>query len=301
MMNKFNKNILAILLFSVVLVLDSCEKEIDFKGDVSEPRLVLNALVELDSAFRIHLESSQFFLSNSDQSSMAISSGATVVVKNLSTNQTYEMTESTSGSLYEFPFLVTPYTSYSVEVTHPDFESISATTQTLSAVPIVSIDTSSVVQNNEDRLRFELKFNDPAGDENYYLIQVELTETYDEENTYTYPMSLGSTDPAIDNAGNTEIDGSTYDQPYLLLEDKTFNGANKTLIFSSYNPFAWSGGTIDEFKVTLINMNKETFLYLKSVNLFNQQDFFSEPVKIFSNVLNGFGIFGFMSYSVVEL
>lgn len=301
-MNKFSLNKFAILLFLSATILLSCEKEIDFKGDSSEPRLVLNALVELDSTFRVHLERSRFFLDNSPQSDMAITSGATVVVRNLNTNQSYEMTTSTIGSLYEFPFTVTPNTNYSIEISHPDYIAISATTKTLSAVPIVSIDTTSVFQNNENRLRFELKFNDPSGYENFYLIQVELTEVFNEQDTLTYPMYLSSNDPAIDNSGNTDIDGSTYDMPYLILEDRTFNGGSKTLVFTSYNPFYWSSPMEStRLKVKLTNMNKETYMYFNSVNLFNQQDFFSEPVKIFSNILEGFGIFGFMSYSEIEL
>jgi hypothetical protein len=300
MMNKFSAQRIVIALFVSTLFLISCQKEIDFKGDVSEPRLVLNALVELDSAFRVHLARSRFFLDNSPQSDMAIASGATVTVKNLSTNQTYVLTESTAGSLYEFPFVVTANTNYSIEVSHPDYNAISATTKTLSAVPIISIDTSSIFQNNESRLRFELKFNDPAADENFYLIHVELQEVY-ETDTFSYPLYITSSDPAIDNSGNTDIDGSTYDMPYLALEDKTFNGGTKTLVFTGYNPFAWSSDPSSKLTVKLTNMNRETFLYFKSVNLFGQQDIFSEPVKIFSNILEGFGIFGFMSYSEVEM
>ena len=299
-MNKFSLNRLAALLFLSISVLFSCEKEIDFKGDVSEPRMVLNALVELDSAFRVHLERSRFFLDNSPQSDMAIASGATVTVKNLTTNQTYVLTESTTGSLYEFPFTVTANTSYSIDVSHPDYNAVSATTQTLSGVPILTVDTTSIQQNNESRLRFELKFNDPAADENYYLIHVDIQEVY-ETDTFSYPLYVMSSDLAIDNSGNTDIDGSTYDMPYLALEDKTFNGGAKTLVFTSYNPFAWSSDPSSKMTIKLTNMNRETYLYFKSVNLFGQQDIFSEPVKIFSNILEGFGIFGFMSYSEIEL
>lgn len=299
-MNKFSLNKVAALLFLSAAVLFSCEKEIDFKGDVSEPRLVLNALVELDSTFRVHLERSRFFLDNSPQNDLAVTSGATVTVKNLTTNQTYVLTESTAGSLYEFPFTVTANTSYSIEVSHPDYNAVSATTQTLSGVPILSVDTTSILQNNESRLRFELKFNDPGADENYYLIHVDIQEVY-ETDTFSYPLYVMSNDPAIDNSGNTDIDGSTYDMPYLALEDKTFNGGTKTLVFTSYNPFAWSSNPSSKLTIKLTNMNRETYLYFKSVNLFGQQDIFSEPVKIFSNILEGFGIFGFMSYSEIEL
>lgn len=286
-----------ILAFS--LMLSSCEKEIDFKGDVSAPRLVLNGIVELDSNFTVFLERSTFFLDNSPQSSQAISEGATLIVKNLDNNQTYSMNASTEGNRYVFPFTVTPNTRYSIEVSHPDYPSISSEMKTLSGVQIISVDTSSYEQNFDSRLRFEVKWNDNASEENYYLVQVILTDVWD-EGSYTYPLYVSSTDPAVDNSGNTGIDGSLNDVPFLALSDATFNGGQKTLKFESYNPFYW-GGDETTLKIQIISMSKEVFMYKKSVDLFLQQDFFSEPVKVFSNILNGFGIFGFTSTSSWDL
>lgn len=280
-------------ILAATLGLFSCEKEIVFKGDVSAPRLVINGIVELDSSFQIHLERTTFFLDNSPPSNAAISSGATVIVKNLTTNDTYTMSQSTEGSLYKFPFLVTPNTLYSIEVNHPDFPAISAEMKTLSGIQILGLDTSSVMQSDESILRYDLTFNDNPNEENYYLVHVISSQVWDTEE-YFYPMFIGSKDPAVDNSQNTDIDGSASYKSYILLSDATFNGSQKTLRFESSNPYYW-GGTETSMTVELFSITKEVFLYRKSVSLFQEQDFFSEPVKVFSNILNGFGIFGFTS------
>ena len=50
--------------------------------------------------------------------------------------------------------------------------------------------------------------------------------------------------------------------------------------------------------VELQALSPELYRYLKSVELFRitENDAFSEPVQIYSNVQNGWGIFGALSY-----
>jgi hypothetical protein len=48
-------------------------------------------------------------------------------------------------------------------------------------------------------------------------------------------------------------------------------------------------------------MNKETYLYYVSTQANINSDFFSEPVKVLSNIENGFGIFGSLNYSFKKL
>ena len=49
-----------------ILLMVSCEKEIEFKGDTVQPMMVVNGLVTPDSTIKIHLSKSKFFLSNKE-------------------------------------------------------------------------------------------------------------------------------------------------------------------------------------------------------------------------------------------
>lgn len=291
------------LMILTLLLGFSCEREIEFNGEISKPRLVLNGIVELDSNFRVTLEKSRFFLSNEDESNLFITSGAQIIVRDLTNGQTYELNASTDDEVYEFPFVVTENTRYEIEASYADFETISAETTTLSRVEINSVDTTwfSIDDDGwiQDKLRFEMSFSDPGNNDNYYMITVSSSQDFG-EGEYFYPIWLSSKDPAVDNEGNTDVDGSVYETPQLTMLDDTFNGGSKTIVFEGYNPFVWEDPDVEnKMKVQLYSMNAEVYKYFKSVRLYQQQDFFSEPVKVFSNILNGFGIFGFTSIDEV--
>lgn len=293
MMNKFTIGLM------VLLSLFSCRKEIDFNGDTSESRLVVNGVVEMDSTFAVNVEKSTFFLDNNFNQNKFITSGATLTLENQNTGEIYVVTDPLYGSYYEFPFMVTPNTSYSIKVEHESFNTVTSSTQTLSKTPIINVDTTSLESEDGQRLQFSLNWNDPAGEENYYMIRVK--ESYDSIFEYGSSenfLQINSKDPSVEEINNSDIDGSTYDLNYLLLSDALFNGAEKTIDFSIYHPFYWSEDS-KKIEVMLISMNKETYLYFKSVQFHQPDDFFSEPVKIYNNIEEGFGIFGFLSYSVV--
>jgi hypothetical protein len=282
-MVKTLKFILAIFLFMAF----SCQKEIEYNGPGKDTRLVLNGVVENDSIFRLSLEKTIFFLSNEPVEAKYITSGATINVTNLSTKQSYSLNQSNVGDLYEFPFFVTPDTKYSVSVTHPDYNSIESEITTTSKVDIISVDTSTIVKDQQNFLKVRITWNDPST-ENYYMIRVKSKYASANE-YYEYPYYLLSNDVSIDNSQNTDIDGSIYPVSDLMFDDTKFNGQTKTLevLFNYNNPYIdpFNPATIVN-ELYLITMNKETFKYYVSLKKNVNMDFFSEPVKVFTNITN---------------
>jgi hypothetical protein len=281
-----------------LLITFSCQKEIEYKGPGKDPRLVLNGVVENDSVFRLSLEKTVFFLSNESSEAKYITSGATINVTNLSTNQSYSLNQSNAGNLYEFPFVVTSDTKYKVSVVHPDYPSIESEMTTTSKVEIISVDTSTVVKDQQNFLKARITWNDPSS-ENYYMIRVK-SKYYSANQYYEYPYYLLSNDVSVDNSQNTDIDGSVYPVSDLMFDDKKFNGQTKSIeILFNYNePYI---DPLDPATIVndlyLITMNRETYQYYVSMKKNISMDFFSEPVKVFTNITNGFGIFGTLNYS----
>jgi hypothetical protein len=298
-MRQINYYLAVILLFVL-----SCRKEVEFNGSTSKPVLVVNGIVENDSLFRVNIERSVFFL-DQNQNQSKIISDATVTVRNETTNEVFTMTSSTFESLYEFPFVTTPNTNYSIEVNRADYTSVSAQTTTTSKIEIMSIDTTSFEQNENNyyygkRLQVDLKFNDPQ-QENYYMIRV-LQKYNNEWGGGEYYLSLNTIDASVDKSDETDIDGTPYDLDYLIFGDKLFNGQEKTIRFNFYHPFEYYGEDEESsINITLIAMNKETYLYFRSMKKNSSSDFFSEPVKVYSNIENGYGIFGTLNYSTFVL
>jgi hypothetical protein len=291
-------NILKFAILISLFTLVSCQKEIEYNGPGKDPRLVLNGAVENDSIFRLSLEKTVFFLSNESSDAKYINAGATINVTNLTTNQSYSLNQSNAGNFYEFPFLVSPDTKYKVSVTHPDYPTIESEMTTTSKVEIISVDTSTIVKDQQNFLKARIKWNDPST-ENYYMIRVK--SKYSSANEYyEYPYYLLSNDVSIDNSQNTDINGSVYSVTDLMFNDKLFNGNEKTLevLFNYNQPYIdpLNPATVVN-DLYLITMNKETYQYYVSMKKNISMDFFSEPVKVFTNITNGFGIFGTLNYS----
>lgn len=277
-------------------LLISCEpQEIEYKGEGKDPLLVVNAIEQNDSTFKVYLERSIFFLSNEQEVDKYISSGATMKVTNMSTGQEFIMTQSTSDNMYEFPFTTAASTWYKIEVSHPDYPSVSSEISTVPNIALIDVDTSGFSDQGILMKKAILEWNDPAG-ENYYMLRLFYEDPlYD----YFYQMNFQTNDEVIGAGIGDPDDQGKVNFNELLFTDELFEGKHKelTIEFTTYK-----GVTPEEdpiYTYRLITMNKETYLYYQSVNKSQNDGLFSEPVKVYNNIEGGFGIFGSLNTSQI--
>lgn len=282
-----NKNSIIVLLMFMTLF--ACVKEIDYKGKGKNPVLVLNGITELDSTFRIYLERSFFFLSNENPNEKYIKSGATLTLTNVNSGEVFIMTNSTEENRYDFPFLTPENTNFKIEIKHPDYETIKSEMKTAQKIQITSVDTSSFTNQDGLRKRAIIKWNDPVGLSYYYLRVYKI----DTEFGYIYNTWFSSADASLNNEFQASIDGSTVETDEAIFNDILFEGKEKNLEITFYTYF---GSTPEEnpiYTYELVSMTEETFKYIQSVKkYFNSDNFLTEPIKVFNNIENGFGIFG---------
>lgn len=288
------KNNLIYLIISIVLF--SCTKEIRYKGEDKDPVLVLNGIQDNDSIFKIYLERSFFFLSSEETNEKYIKSGATVVLTNLSSGETTTLTQSTLDNIYEFPFTVPENTSYKIEVSHPDYKKISANMTTVAKINLISVDTSSYTSTDGSlNKKAKIKWQDPAG-ENYYFLKIGY---YDPQYDYSYDVWFSSTDPIFSDNSDAGIDGG-FEMGEGVFNDQLFDGTTKEVEVSFYTYLADSIQNNPIYTYELSSVSKETYMYIESVKKkVNSSSFLTEPVKVFSNIENGFGIFGSRSISKI--
>lgn len=182
-------------------------------------------------------------------------------------------------------------------------------------------------------LHFIIKLNDPADVRNYYRMEImheyEYTSPEEEEegiegSTYVEQMRLESNDVIFMNTSSNELfDAIGMEQDTRVpecFEDAAFNGKNYTLDVFSY--FYWHIGNDEDldlppyydgfgftkagglhngepafhysdFEVTLYNITEDMFLYMRSVDAYeNAEDFggmLSELTSIHNNVEDGIG------------
>jgi hypothetical protein len=276
------------------LALLSCEKEIKYKGEQDEQRLVVNCITEKDSVFRVQLERSRFFL-ESTNGNFAITSNAVVKLTNVTTGQVVTSSSAGPGGIYNMGIPAVAGNEYTIEVTHPDYETVTAKTPVLPPVPILSVDTSSYVQQGGMYMKADVTWNDPAG-KDFYVMKMALYDA--SQNMDIYPeLSMASFDPALDEISSSEGIGNENFTNALFFTDELFDGSQKTMEVRFTMVFPQPD---QHYKFILYRCTEETYKYLVSAEkaYYYGGDPFSEPVKVFTNVEKGFGIFGSMARSV---
>jgi len=296
-----SKRLIYTQLTVTIILLSSCIKEVPFNGDETDASLTLDAVVANDSVFEVRLEQSVFFLHQ--ENSRKIKENAVLTLHDQTNDLLYEVSTPEEENRYVFPITVQPSNKYKLTVTHPDFETIESSIKTIKTVPIISCDTST--ENNASRIFVDLTWQDPAEEDNFYMVIVRQTQ--EAINNYDAPfghLEFTTEDPNLVEAEIFEIidDGYTYPIRTAVLTDKSFNGTTKTFHFDFNNPFYFYESEDEQnrkIEICLISINEDFLNYWLSVQQFGQLEEFSEPLQIYTNVQNGFGIFGSVGYDMV--
>ncbi len=293
---KRNSLLFILICFSFLI---SCEKELEYDKDLMAPKIVIQGIVEIDSTFAVYLERTYAF--NETNPETEITSGAVITVVNLNTGATFTSSVPVDSNRYEFPFNTAPNTDYQITVTHPDYPTVTATAHTTNVVPLISVDTASLLNDSYPKLVGTMTWQDPPG-QNYYMVRVQFM--YYDEDTILIGGGGGaySNDPVIDNNANSDPLSPENWASYFVFTDEQFENSLKSLEIISNNPFNnWNTGGLSKMEFCLTSLNYDTYLYYKTRLIQTQADpAFSEPSKIYSNVDNGYGIFGSVSGSVIS-
>jgi hypothetical protein len=154
-------------------------------------------------------------------------------------------------------------------------------------------------------------FTDPPNELNYYLIKVSKI-TYREWWIEKSDIRINTQDPLV------EEKLSDFNGVYAIaFSDKVINGEKCSLQFiidanEIGMPFVENSGsssgvpiafykTVVYFK--LHSISKEFFRYIETLNLYNKNfgNPLTDPVAVYSNINNGYGIFGAASVSCDSL
>lgn len=295
-------------LFSFVAC-ETTEKIDDFPLRPSQ--LVVNCSFSEGSAWEFQVSKS---LSVLDNAKLKLIDNATVklfkgdlLIETL-TEQNLNGWYSTGNNLPE------PGQEYSIKVSSPDFEKVLYAKEiTPQQIPIsdvsVLIRDSFFYERVDHRDRvyyggnvegsFNILFTDPANTENYYALSVfyyDSVYSEYEDSLVSWiekrQIRISSDDSAIEN----DEDNSTS----LLMRDLLFDGQDYQVKID-FND--WSARKGRDYYIELTSFNRAGYFYKKSIDDYYKavSDPFAEPVQIFCNIENGYGIFSAYSkayYSV---
>ncbi|PLW99995.1 MAG: hypothetical protein C0593_01935 [Marinilabiliales bacterium] len=290
-----------IFLFLISLtMMFSCTKTVEFKGEVTEPMLVVNSIINPDSAFKVHVTKSRFFLDDAP-----ISNVESANVRILKDDALIAELSHTVDGIYTVAD-ITPEAGqkYQIEVSAPGYDDTRAEAMIPTTVAIASLDTATVTHEEywDEMFEIGVKINDPANTENFYRVSAYLDSYIFDEQTGDYwhyrdYIWLSSEDPVITGGENSgDIFDVGYYNEFRIFNDSYFEGQSYTVKFMSDR---WQLSTEHPESFFLIHvylesLSEEYFTYLRSRAMHNNNEDnpFVEPVPVYSNIENGIGFFG---------
>jgi hypothetical protein len=295
----------------------SCEKEIEFKGGEVKPLMVMNGFLQSDSAVKVHLSASRFFLDDRDFKALGNAEvelwkdGAKIE------NLVYD-----GNGWYKGSCIARQGDVLTLKATCAGYDAVEAETEILRPTPLLQIDTANLAHEityDKDTYYLtmngdiDLVFQDDADKENYYELNTYIKLYYADGHTSIHSVYFKS-DAIVYHQSGTELNfddddyDSTYGEPYPPFSDELINGKKysmkikiKDFHFYSY----WTDNTNysnqipvrTEFCAELVSLTRSIYLFsttrktaLDSYN--TVVELFSEPVQIHSNVKGGIGLLG---------
>lgn len=291
-------------LYLLLIVLSgSCERTVEVDLPREPARLVVNAFFTPDSLMRVQVSQSMSVLER--PRILGITDAEVKIYEDEK-----EIATLKPDSLHKYVYisdekLVRAGKTYGIRVTSPDYEPVSAENYVPSAVNIkrttlnesAGTDLSGSFYNT---LRIEL--DDPAGEENYYAVQVKAVE---------YELIKNRQTGANDTV-RREFPGDLFREPtvsgiraekQLLFSDQQFDGSSTSLL-SYFYPFKQQGSGNQAYVIYLLSVSKMYYEYYKRLpdHLMNQsfEILGGEVVPMPNNIANGYGVFAGYSFDRVE-
>ena len=303
-----------------VLLFMACERKITYNGEVSAPKLVLQAEVgEGDTIVKCFVSRSRFFLDDNNfrHDDYLMPEAVTEFQRGNGDWQTMSYSQTEKAFIFILDSALRAGENVRIRASHPDYETISAE-QTIVDRPFLQIPTNTIHYPNKHLIGFNVIL------QNY--MQTDVTLGISVRCKYSLTYNTGN---------NTRIIGGTTTQFYSW-EELFASGENaysNDLGFSSRNELYFTPDyknatilelqtqyttpglqnevvtkiTIQELEIGFNAHSRDSYLYRKSMNggrRYGQTDEFDlsteigdlfgfeeEDVQVYSNIINGYGIF----------
>lgn len=249
-----------------------------------EPKLVVHCFISPDDdTIKVRLgQTRPFFNStiiddNWNQQNPIINASVEISNQN---GDSKTLTYSSLHQSYILPCLDFPIEvnkSYQLSVSAPDFKSISASC----TVPAAN---QNIIVNEV----IAQKIDDYTTD---YIIKAQITDIPVIVNYYRFQIYLKSAEPYL----NSKYQTNYYTQMEFLIgesffSDKNLDGTVFPFVAKTQSSSPNNSG-ISEYKLILLTTDEHYYKYHTSLNAHESPNPFIEPTMLYSNIINGSGIF----------
>ena len=297
------RGILYIAMALALILMWGCEKEIEFRGEEVDSKVVMNSMVYEDwNPVMVRLSYSKFFLSNDP-----IRFIDDAMVRMRKNDVPFVDGRLIEAGTYQFDITPKCGDSLYLEAETQQGEKVDARTYvpykaTVSDIDITYAPTEfSTPEYREYSYTLKFKLNDPKGVKNYYQIRMSM----DREDASGAMVGRNTVffdcdDPFLAESSGNILEEADHTMEKLQFSDDAIDGKDYQVKLTGefYANFGNKAPTESfHLYMEIISLSKEAYLYLKTVDQSNNRgdNPFSEPVMIYGNVNNGIGIFGAMT------
>ncbi|WP_185974267.1 DUF4249 domain-containing protein [Litoribacter populi] len=282
-----------IITFAIILLcLFSCQRFFEMELPDKEPRLVVNADLRAGEPVEVFVSQSKHVMEVADF--QAVDDAKVELIED--GVRSYELSlirgeENNDPISYGSDNIeIKPGSEYQLIVSKPGLPTASATVRVPFPVEIDNVNLTTRIIDPSTRATitdFILEFEDPL-EENFYEISVYYRGEMD--------VSWRDDPMVFEELVELEAKNPVYQKEYLIgstnliIDDVLFNGRKAQIDFS--------GVLMPELElevtITLRSISKEYYDYVHTLALqrFNSQDPFSQPVQVYDNIVDGYGILG---------
>jgi hypothetical protein len=287
----------------LLVILASCEKSVTIDIPEKPAQLVVNSILEKGDSIRLMVGKTRHILSGSVMGNLeetyAVKDANAVVYRNniaidtlvyFPSSHDYRSLKNTvvaNGNVYTYKVSANGYTPVETSSALPSQSVIAQ---------LIRVKNARTNSGGGSMDEITIKLDDPAAEKNFYLVQI-------------FPAWAGSSGYAVYCVSTSDKDveqigddadplatDNCYNGGRLLLSDVNFNGKQKQLkLFvdsGELREFSDASGNIRRPYVKVLRITEDYFRYIKSYSSYESASGnpFAEPVNVYSNVKNGFGI-----------
>ncbi|MBO9729492.1 MAG: DUF4249 domain-containing protein [Chitinophaga sp.] len=262
----------------LVMLLNACTKRVEIQMPYEGDKIVLNTLIQPDSVIYVRVTRSIPSNMLDDSGYKDIPGSAVIITANGVTLPAPQVQVIKGLSYFVSTEKAVRGQQYTVQVQAPGLTAVTAT-DTLPAAPLAK---NASAQRNSNRVLFTLK-DDPAPG-NYYRIRIYITNENGGQGTYL----LFGLDPAFNNNLVDFFTKSSYNS--LVMNDERFNGKDVNFVLQTVDPIPGPSQVTVEVSV----LTRATYDYFRTMTAQKENGNMAvrNPVRVYTNVTNGYGIVG---------
>ena len=296
-----------------------CEKEIELDLGDFQPHIVINTLFEGGSKWNVHVCKSNNVLD--PQTVNTNLPRALVYITDVTLGHKYQLYHQRDGNFTNSGEIIQHGHKYRIDVSHPGYESVNAEAIVPLPIEVELLHSETLQFNGKLALKVDFEISDDPTADNYYIYEIlnlipNLPNDLSEVPFLDSPIKnwLSSVD------GNTGyINDSSEKQSKLFITDQNFRGSVLNTSLVSFVEIQ-EGGSVNnpqlptdvqyvpdftQSRLKVIGASQEMYEYYKSVELMIQKEALNSsvsiPVKPYSNIENGLGIFAGFTEIVINI